>query len=177
MQKIGIIGLGNIGKSLVLGFSACSQYNFFIYDKNRSNVEQQIDSKYIIKQKSNEDVISECSIIILCIRTSQVENWMGKYNKYLDGKILVLMQSGISLNGLQEYSKNINIIRVISNINISEQKGHSVVLDQGTKDIERVLNIFNYLGDVIKVKNERELDAVSLLTGCTPAFIGLVLSE
>lgn len=177
-KKIGIIGVGNIGFSLSKGISQIKfDKSIFAFDRNDYKLNRIINFKDVSVETGVENVIRKSEIIFLCIRTNQVLDWINKYKEELTYKTLVLLQSGLYIKDIEKTGLPLstNVIKAITNVNISVNLGHTVILkNQKYSNFTKIIDFFQNLGTVIVVNSEKEQDDISLITGCTPAMAGLI---
>lgn len=162
MMKLCIIGLGNVGTALFNGLSA--SYSLILIGKNDH-----------IKVRHSS--IKNSDIILLCVRTNQVDEFFLQNSASLTGKTVVFFQAGFSLSNVDKYrDSDLVFIRAITNINVASKNGYTVLLkSEFDKEYESILNLLKSVGDVKEVQTEDELESVALLPGCSPAIVALIV--
>ena len=80
MKKVGIIGLGLIGASILKGLANTSSYELFCY----SNSSHQKALEYCKNASDDINIISNCDIIFVCTKLSQTLENLEKLNSILD---------------------------------------------------------------------------------------------
>jgi len=171
-MQIGLIGLGNIGYSMCRGLTSVKKFTVFAYDRNQSK-RNEVNHNYGTRiTKTGLDAVKSSELIVLCVKTAQAIDWIKAHLEHLSSKTLILVQSGLNTQELKELNLP-NVIRVITNVNVSEKVGHTVVLHNSCEKFNEALSVFNELGNVLIVKNEAEFDEVSLITGCAPAITAM----
>lgn len=105
MKKVGIIGLGLIGASILKGLSKNSNYELFCY--SNSSVKKALE--YCKNASDNIEIVSNCDIVFVCTKLSQTLETLEKLNSILDEKTLVVDVSSIKSNLLNK-SFNFNFI-------------------------------------------------------------------
>lgn len=173
---LGIIGIGNIGSSLCKGLSI-SENIIKAYDRNEYKNQKVKKYKNVCIVENEKEVIDSSDILILCIRTNQVLEWIKNNSSILNKKTLILVQSGINVLDIKNtgLENTTNVIRLISNVNVSEGLGHTVILKNDCKEFNTVQSVFSSIGRVIIVNTEKQLNEISLITGCTPAIGAMLL--
>lgn len=176
-MKTGIIGLGNIGHALAEGFTkAGNQVSLCAYDHNQNafNIAKN-DFRNIEFENNVNSVFEKSELIFVCIRTSQVENFLTDYSAcFENGKIAVFIQAGIKNDFLIKVMQSSDAIalRAIANINVASLNGFTFVLPTPNNKANTIVsNLFALVGKVQLIETESQLDSLSLLTGCTPALI------
>ncbi len=183
MFNIGIIGLGNIGSALYKGMIKAKFEKKLIYACDKSLRHSLVPGfkKQQLMDKPRE-IIENCDLIFLCVRSDQVCGFLKKYSKIFtpDHKIIA-MSAGVSLSDIKMSLSNsslVHLVRVVANVNLSSCNSYTIVFKDKNIDIsvfEEVVSIFNRLGVVKQVHSEEKLDIFSLLTGCGPALLAQFL--
>lgn len=137
--------------------------------------------KYNVKTSlKNSLPAKSADIVILSVKPQVMDKVCQEIASVLrDDQILISIAAGISINYLKERMKNKPaIIRVMPNTPCLVKAGISAVSiseeDQNTDKIKLIEDIFNKLGKVIFIKEEL-MDAVTGLSGSTPAYIYLII--
>lgn len=91
MSNITVIGMGLMGGSLIKALSASKQnYNIYVIDTNKENIESALKDGYIQKGFYNYDNIEECiewgDIIMICTLPSIAIDTINKYKHLIDNK-------------------------------------------------------------------------------------------
>ena len=63
-EKLGIIGLGNIGKEVA---KRANSFGLQVYYNNRNKLSKNIEKKYNISYLNFDELISECKFIVLLL--------------------------------------------------------------------------------------------------------------
>lgn len=176
-MKIGIIGLGNIGHSLLQGLSKSGMDESIIaYDHNSQALQKaKNDFQNIRFSDCIEGIFTHSEVILVCIRTTQIEEFLFVSSKYFaERKTVVFLSAGVKIdffNKLLKESKAI-LLRAITNVNVASCVGYTFVLKSENEAANKlVIDLFGKLGKVNEVGSENQLDLFSLLSGCTPAII------
>ena len=182
-MKITIIGLGHIGSAIGRGLSQRDRrYEVYGCDRNQ---EKCVSFTQITGFPANEDsqeCISSADIILLCVRTNQVNTWLTEARSLLrPSQALVCLSVGVCLNELQTLvvPSTVAIYRAITNVNVSVRFGQTVLLrsemTQSSPLSDPIEKLFQELGEVVRADSDIELDRLSVLPGCVPAATALFL--
>jgi len=176
-QKIGIIGAGNMGGTFFKGLlKSFDQDNLFVCDKNREKLEA-LEAKN--SSIDPNKVLKEANVVILAIKPQSFNELMDEVTVSLNYKLLISIMAGISLEKLEEATDATRIIRAMPNLPVQVGKGViGWVATEATEDsdVQLAKKIFSALGDEIQVSHESMLDAITVLSGCGPAYF-FFLSE
>jgi len=181
MEKIGIIGLGNMGESITKallnnGFKK-SELHFSEAKKERSLY---IEKTYGLKCSKNLAALAQnADYILLAVKPQDAKEVINAISPFLtDKKIIMSIMAGITTsNILSLASKPLRIVRIMPNINVKVGEGvmgisanHAVTKEE----LSKIIKILSPLGHFIEV-GEELMDAVTALGGSGPAFFLLFL--
>ncbi len=172
---LGIIGAGNISEAIIAGILKSKTLdckNIVVSNYNQSKAEK-LSPKYGVTAADNIEVIKKNSIILLAVKPYALINVLELYQNELADKVIVSVASGISINDMENVNKRLKIIRTMPNTPVQICKGvlayvYGANIVENDKTIFKT--IFSKLGMFIEI-DESKIDAVSSLTGCSPAFI------
>jgi len=105
MIKVGIIGLGLIGGSILKALSKNNSYELFCY----SNSSYKKALKYCKNASNNISIISDCDIIFVCCEISKTLETLEELNYIVKKKTIVVDVSSIKTNLLNK-KYNFNFI-------------------------------------------------------------------
>ena len=171
---IGIIGLGHFGKSLAEGI--VNNTSSKVWATNRHPVEWDDNkmAKWVKLCDSNQDLLSECPIIIVAVRPQDMTEVLTDIKDY-DG-LLISFAAGLPHSYYQSRVKGANVIRAMSNLGVAYGKGMTAWV--GSDDIDSktrwmVQSLFSDLGNSIQVdlENENHIDVVTALSGSGIAYL------
>ena len=104
MKKVGIIGLGLIGASILKGLYG-KDYKLFCYSK--SSYKKALD--YCASASCDLEIISSCDIVFVCSKASETLKILDKLNEFLSKKTTVVDVCSIKSNLLNK-KYNFNFI-------------------------------------------------------------------
>jgi pyrroline-5-carboxylate reductase len=150
---IGFIGGGNMAEAIIGGIKEGRQ-NIVVSDK--------------------KEVCKVSDLILLAVKPQNMDEVVKEIRDLLHEEHLVVsIAAGIGLNWLCDNLQSRRVIRVMPNTPALVGEGMSVVSPAGEvseEDIQRVMDIFGSIGDVI-IMDETKMDAVTALSGSGPAFV------
>lgn len=166
-NKIGIIGAGNIGQSIILkllekGYpyeNIQLTYNGSIFTFN--NI---YDNNLVDMISSNAEIVKTSSILILSVPPQSFKP-IGDFN-LTDDTLVISFMAGITTKDIKQQTGSDNVVRIIPT-------GPDTILD--SKAVAGVYgenktadSLFDLLDiDYIKVENEEQMDYVAI-SGCLP---------
>ena len=179
MNRISIIGGGNMGGAIAKGLLKSNQIAAKditisdISEKTLNNFRKITDEWRLTT--SNQEAIADAEIIILAVKPWLVENIAGEIREKTDYKkqIIVSIAAGVELKTLQSlFSENAILFRLIPNTAIEVMESVSTVtsINASKEQIEKICLIFEEMGKVFYVENEKLLNAFMALSSCGIAY-------
>lgn len=172
---LGVIGAGNMAQAIIHGIlqsQTLTSSDIIISNHNKTKSDN-LSSIYKVCTDSNTNVINKSDIILLAVKPYVILDVLKKYKKEFANKPIVSVATAISINDMENVDNNLKIIRTMPNTPVQICKG--VLAYKCGKNIlqsdkDSFINIFSKLGMFIEVE-ENKIDAISSLTGCSPAYI------
>ena len=129
---------------------------------------------------SNSDAVTDARVVFLCVKPFQALHVIAEVASQLHGKLLVSIVAGIHASDLLEAAGGgVRIIRTMPNTAVRLRKGLTAIASAPSatpEDLEIARRIFSSVGTVLEV-NEKDLDAVTAVSGSGPAFALLMLES
>jgi pyrroline-5-carboxylate reductase len=173
---IGIIGIGNMGESILKGISEkFNTKNIFINDTFTEKVIS-ASERYNVNQKNKEWILGNCDVIIIAIKPQDFNKLTEKTEIKKDA-ILISIMAGIKIKQISETTKHNKIVRVMPNLCAKILKSTSTYTCNASveiKDKELIKDILNSFGESIEIK-EDEMDITTAAAGSGPAFISYLI--
>ncbi len=185
-MKIGIIGLGRMGRCLVQGLlesSTVKKSEIFFTTKHEESAARTKEELGIEPCGSNKQLVEKCDVIVLAVKPQNVGEVTSEISgcfKSESNRTLVSIVASISTAQLEKHlGKGARVLRAMPNTPAFVRAGITAVCLGSAateKDWERAALLFNPVGRLIRV-DERHMDAVTGLSGCGPAYIYVVLES
>jgi len=175
--KLGVIGCGNMGRSLIEGIiseKVVSPVNIFVSDVN-SSVLIRVKKKIKVRTGTNKEITKKSDVVILAVKPIRVENVLTEVKKDLNSKkVLVSIAAGVSTSKIESILSGLKIpvIRVMPNLPVKVKSG-IVAYSPGKYAKEKgkiVENLFSSVGEVFKI-NENKMNAITAISGSGPGYI------
>ena len=117
-QKIGIIGSGNMGGAILYGAlnsGVIAPEQAYVYDINPAMMEKA--KGWGVNLVNSDEEVCECSdIILLAVKPQNAAEALGMCNKALDGKAMMSIVAGVTVERLQNMIDGIpRILRLLPN--------------------------------------------------------------
>ncbi len=161
INKLGIVGLGNMGKAIALGVSKKKTFSVIGFDPALS-------LPGIENATNLRELEEKASAILLAVKPNQIS----KVCKELtSGKPVLSIAAGISVATMQSsVATSSPIVRIMPNLPLLVGEGAIAYFCQDS-EVSLVESIFGSLGVCVRVADESLLNAVTGLSGSGPAYV------
>ena len=174
MKRVGIIGAGKIGGSLLLRLAESGDFDLGVSDIHPEQLEPY--KKYGIHTTSSNRQIAEANdLVIVAVKPWDVAQVLTEISPAIEGKAVTSVAAGVSIAGIcEELPPGTAVLRVMPNVCASVGLGSAVVTanEPGRTMLPTVMDIFRHVGDVLELP-ERLFDAATALHGSGPAYVAL----
>ena len=176
MQKVGIIGAGKIGGSLLLRLAESDGFDLGVSDIHPEQLGHFRDSG-IRTTSSNRELADESDLLIVAVKPWDVTRVMQEISASFEGtnKAVTSVAAGVTIASIAEHlPPGTAILRVMPNVCASVGLGSAVVTanEAGQSALPTVVDIFRHVGEVQELP-ERLFDAATALHGSGPAYVAL----
>jgi len=172
-HKLGILGLGRMGKCLADGLSKQPSFRSSpILFSNRSATSG---------AKSNVELVQSCDVIVLAVKPQNVVEVLKEIGPHLGkGKTLISIIASISTSEIENgVAKGTAVIRAMPNTPALVGEGITALCSgksSSQAQLRVAKEIFEAVGKVVLV-DENQMDAVTGLSGCGPAYLYVILES
>lgn len=185
-MKIAVLGLGNIGSSLVKSFL---QYEFVKNDELHLISKSDDDHEKLNKlyegakiDTYSDDLIIDSDILILSIKPQDFKALSKNINFQLKESTMILsIMAGIKIEEIQSVFKNHRkVVRAMPNSPISIGMGitgYTAAKDLGVSDLLQTERLLNCSGRTIYIEKEESLDSITALSGSGPAYFYYIVDS
>ncbi|MBE0516348.1 MAG: pyrroline-5-carboxylate reductase [Methanophagales archaeon] len=182
-KKIGIIGIGNIGRSLLQGLLAVElgglSGNVFISDVKRENLHYFEPESRVVVCEDNKEVAEKSDVIILAVKPHDLRGVAEEIAPVVNEEKMVLsVAAGVPTRVIEGYLGNgQKVIRVMPNIGARVGESVTAICKgefAGDEDEAMAREILSAIGDVYSVK-ESDMDVITGLSGSGIAFCAAMI--
>ena len=172
---IGIIGGGNLGRSIAMGllFSEKIKASNITLTRRKVHLIEDLSAKGIKVSNNNLDAVKGKKVIIIAVKPHQVEDVINEIRSGLEkNQILVSVVTGVKIEMIQTLcGPGIPVFRAMPNTAIAIRESMTCIStkDSSDENKEMVFSIFDQLGKTIKVEEEL-MDASTVLAACGIAY-------
>jgi pyrroline-5-carboxylate reductase len=179
-MKVGVIGLGTMGKLLVRGILGADE-KVVLAGATRSNPHDAAQELGIRVEADNENIARQSDLIVLCVKPHQARALLEKLAPALRPEQVILsICASISIADIAAWtSGHASIVRAMPNTPCAVAAGMTVLAassDVGEKQLAAARSLFEPLGRTAVV-DEALMDGVTGLSGCGPAYGYLIIES
>jgi pyrroline-5-carboxylate reductase len=181
-KKIGVIGTGNMGESLISGLiyaRSSVPKNIICSDVRKEKLKSVKDAYGVVTTTSNIDVVKASEIVIYAIKPQIMASILRETASHLDmSKVIISIAAGVPLAAIEScLNKDLRLIRVMPNIAASVKEGAAAIAagkHASKGDLKLATAVFDSVGKSIIIEEEF-MDAITGLSGNGPAYIFLIV--
>jgi pyrroline-5-carboxylate reductase len=174
LKRVGIIGAGKIGGSLLLRLAESGDFDLAVSDIHPEQLAPY--KNYGIHTTSSNRQLAEANdLVIIAVKPWDVAQVLTEISPAIEGKAVTSVAAGVSIARIcEELPPGTAVLRVMPNVCASVGLGSAVVTanESGRTMLPTVMDIFRHVGDVMELP-ERLFDAATALHGSGPAYVAL----
>ncbi len=176
MKKIGIIGCGNLGLSLLKGFR--KQYpdaHLFGTRRNISALEH-LNNDLTHFTSNNEEVIAQCDYLIIALKPYTILSFLSENKHLFDSKrhTIISVATGITLTEIKNELNvdEISLYRGMPNTAADVQESMTALssLNDPLNRKDSVSELFNAIGETVWI-DEQLMEPATILGACGIAYV------
>lgn len=182
IKKIGVIGAGAMGSALIRGFldaGLVEPCDVTVSDIDNNTIQRLKEQFSVSTAVDNLETARNSDIVILAVKPGQVKVVLEEIAPAITADhLLISVAAGVKISFLEEnLPVGTPVIRVMPNVPSLAGEGMSALV-MGSCAVESHQKVaealFASVGRVIIV-SEKEIDAVTAVSGCGPAYMAIVL--
>ena len=179
MYKLGLLGVGKMGSSILNGILLKGLYPkediaFYAPSIETQEKYQKLGIKLL---KDERELMNSSNIIIMAIKPQVYDEVLEKV-KDLDfsNKIVISLAPGKSINYLSKFYNNALIVRAMPNTPAIINQAVTTLCFSDKEVQEEIINIFKAIGTYVVVE-EKQIDEAIPMNGSMPAYIFEFIKE
>ncbi|MGB3681850.1 MAG: pyrroline-5-carboxylate reductase, partial [Rubrobacteraceae bacterium] len=177
MERVGVIGAGKIGGSLLVRLAESGDFDLSVSDVHPEYLDTYAQRYGVKTTHSNAELAGNSDIIVVAVKPWDVGAVLEEIAPVLEGtdKAVASVAAGVTMEAISEkLSSGTAALRVMPNVCASVGLGSTVVTanEAGRAKLPMVMEIFRHVGDVMELP-ERLFDAATALHGSGPAYVAL----
>jgi pyrroline-5-carboxylate reductase len=180
--QFGVIGAGAMGSSIVKGliskkiFKANEILLCDLDDDKLNSLKAEFGVEVTSSYEELKSLISNSALIMLAVKPQVFQKVLESLNGIKTTNPLISIAAGKTISSIKEIFPNNEIFRVMPNTPSQISKAASAISysDNASKENrKKVKDVFDAIGVCVEV-DEKDLDAVTALSGSGPAYIFLM---
>jgi pyrroline-5-carboxylate reductase len=176
LKKVGIIGAGKIGGSLLLRLAESGGFDLGVSDIHPEQL-RHFEEAGVHTTSSNRELADSSDLVIVAVKPWDVTQVMEEISPAFEdtNRAVTSVAAGVSIARISEsLPEGTAVLRVMPNVCASVGLGSAVVTsnEAGRDALPTVIDIFRHVGDVLELP-ERLFDAATALHGSGPAYVAL----
>jgi pyrroline-5-carboxylate reductase len=174
-MRIGIVGCGNLGLSLVKGITQNNPDQALIASKRNIDDLLQLNMKNVLFTTSNEELIKNSDIVIIALKPYTILPFLNEFSPFFhaDQHTLISVATGVSTEEMREaIGKELDLFRAMPNT-ASAVNESITALSCGSDRLKRndeVESIFQCLGETVVI-DESLMESATILGACGVAYV------
>ena len=172
MQKVSIIGAGNMGGAVALGLHGSAKDIALTVTAAHAATLEKYAARGIRTSLDNVEAVREADVVILGVKPWLVQSVLAQIAPVLSGKLLLSMAAGIPAAQMAEWLSGTDVSAAYTVIpNLAAEIGESMTFASAIlgKADERVKALFDQVGRTLIV-DEKRLHAGMMVASCGTAF-------
>ena len=176
MEKIGFIGMGNMGKAILHGALKEFPRTDFVFSAKTEETKRKVSEELgVAAADSNAECANRCKYLILAVKPQFYEEVISEIRDCLTPEHMIVgIAPGKTLAWLEEKcGLPLKVVRLMPNTpaQVGEGMTGACANDRVTReDMEQILAVTDSFGRT-EVVPERLMDAVGAVSGCSPAYV------
>lgn len=177
--KIGVIGAGKMGMSIVQGAVLTGLYKkneIILFNRNEDKRKRNADDGYAVTD-DYIDIYKDAEMVIFGIKPQNFDEVMPIVSKISISKkpLVISIAAGISMKYLQGFlGEDCHMIRIMPNTPLLLGKGASAIAKNSVcsdEELQKVLCIFNSIGITVVFNDENKINDIIPANGSAPAYV------
>ncbi len=173
-MKIAFIGCGNMGEAILAGIHR--QHTCYVCEP-RAERQAALKKKYRVAFGMLADVVRAADAVFLAVKPQDLPDVLAEMRRIPLGKKLVIsIAAGVTTGSIEKKLRGrVRVVRVMPNLPAMAGEGMSGLCrgkNATPKDAALVKGVFDVVGKTLVVP-ERQIDAVTAVSGSGPAYVFL----
>ncbi len=173
-KKIGVIGVGNMGSSILEGVISkglTTPQNIFVFDKDAKKLKDFAKKTRVNLVSSTEELIKKSDVVLIAMKPQDFAVFASENKKFwTEKKWLISILAGMTIAKIKAaIGEEISIVRAMPNLGAKVGAGMTAVSSASKQALLFSKVFFSGCGEVA-ILDEKHLDLVTALSGSGPAY-------
>lgn len=176
-KKIGFIGMGNMGQSILSGLvqsQTIAPENIFVHNRTPGKAQKMVSKFQVTAVDTPEELVDRSDVVILATKPQDLLDLLEPLRSaFTEGKVAMSLAAGIQLSTLKKYMPEAMIVRVMPNTPIHICRGViSFCVSKPDIILENLVKkLFSPLGHVVSTEEGEEFSALTVSSASGTGFI------
>ena len=178
MNKLAVIGVGNMAKAILEGIahSEVALQSVRLFDPNTEQYKNLPSASFsYFYAESIADAVAEADAVLLSVKPQQYPQVLSEIAGVANAeqKLYISIGAGITVDSVTQALHGARVVRVLPNVPMLIGMGVSVICRNesvDSKDFETVCEIFKSAGNIILI-DESEMNRMIGVTSSSPAYV------
>ena len=172
-KRIGLIGLGHLGRWLITGWmNASSDLRFFVANRSAGEAKEFTLQHGCFFTTHNREAVEKSEIVILAIRPDQVSQALAGV-AFTEAQTVVSVAAGVTLATLRPLVHPATVVRAMP-VSCAAVNKSPVIIYPENPDVE---SLFSLVGRVHRLPDEARFTPGTALVGAFYAWMFLLMDE
>ena len=176
MSKITIIGGGNMGEALIKGLRKAHRVSVFEINTARAKY---LKEKYKVSVKDNvRRALDDANVVIFAVKPQDMEAALAGVHG-AGHKLFISIAAGLTTKFFEKRLGKIRVVRAMPNVPALIGEGITALCAgqyASSKDLAVARKVLSSVGKTMVVK-EKDMDAVTAVSGSGPAYVFLFVEQ
>jgi pyrroline-5-carboxylate reductase len=173
-KKIGFIGVGNMGASILEGVLAkhlASPSYVWVYDKDTAKARSLARRHHVRLASSLAELLKKSDRVLLAMKPQDFAGFAAEYRSFFrPGQTVISILAGVTTEKIAKaLGKSLTIVRAMPNLGAKAGQSMTVICGQNKAGLSFAKTLFAGCGEVVTLP-EKKLDLVTAISGSGPAY-------
>lgn len=170
INKIGIIGFGNMGSSLATRLKTQKNiYEIWVFDKDKDKIKNLLD---INIAENNTELVNKVDTVVLAVKPQDFDIVLDEIKDHVKEKLIISIAAGITTAYIEKYLGCVRVVRTMPNMAVKIGKGMACLCKgrfATREDLNFTKHLFKHLGETLII-NENMMDKATAISGSGPGY-------
>lgn len=173
-KKIGVVGVGNMGASILEGVLVrrlTTPSNVWVYDKVPSKAGSFVRRHKVCRAQSVAELLKKSDVVLLAMKPQDFTDFAMEYRSFFrPGQGIISILAGMTTEKIAKaLGKNVTVVRAMPNLGAKAGQSMTVICGKNKKALSFAGTLFAGCGEVVTLP-EKMLDLVTAISGSGPAY-------
>lgn len=173
-KKLGVIGVGNMGASIVEGVLSrklTTPSRVWIYDKAEEKARAFARRHHVGCVSSTGELLKKVDVVLLAMKPQDFSDFAFEHRSlFRTGQGVISILAGMTTEKIaQALGKNVTVVRAMPNLGAKVGRSMTVICGKDKKALSFAATLFAGCGEVATLP-EKMLDLVTAISGSGPAY-------